>query len=81
MLDVSSKNPLDDLQRRFDQEKDALLARLRGAENQYLSERERQAELARLKRELRKAQKEDDFEAAALVLGLAERNQAAAEER
>lgn len=72
---------MDDLQRRFDQEKDALLAKLRGAEKVYLSERERQAELARLKRELRKAQKEDDFSAAALVLGLAERNQAAAEER
>ncbi|KAJ8047726.1 hypothetical protein HOLleu_06793 [Holothuria leucospilota] len=80
-LDISSKNPLDDLQRRFEQEKEALIAKLRGAEEQYLSERERQAELARLKRELRKAQKEDDFAAAALVLGLAERNQAAAEER
>ena len=57
------------------------MARLRNSENQYLSEKERQAELARLKREQRKAKMEDDFMAAALVLGLAERHQAAAEER
>lgn len=40
----------------------------------YLSEQERQKELARLRRELRKAEREEKFGAAAMVLGLAERN-------
>ena len=55
--------------------------RLKGADAKFLSERERQAELARLRREQRKAQQEEKFGAAALVLGLAERNQAAVDSR
>ena len=66
---------------RFEQEKEALLRKLRGQDERFMSERERQAELARLKRERLKAKQEDRFDTAALVLGLAERNQAAAEER
>jgi len=66
---------------RYDDEKDALLARLRGDNERFLSERQRQAELARLRRERLKAKQEDKFDSAALVLGLAERNQAAAAER
>lgn len=46
-----------------------------------MDERERQAELARLRREQRRAQQEEKFGAAALVFGLAERNQNAAQER
>eukprot|EP00057_Strongylocentrotus_purpuratus_P011445 XP_011665919.1 PREDICTED: trichohyalin isoform X2 [Strongylocentrotus purpuratus] len=72
---------LTQIQKRQDAERDALIAQLRGVDAQYLTERERQAELARLKREVRKARMEDGFHAAALVLGLAERHQAAADER
>ncbi|XP_070559138.1 trichohyalin-like isoform X2 [Ptychodera flava] len=79
--DETSKNPLVDLERRYEDERDALMARLRDTEEAILSEKERQQELARLKRERRKAQREDNFESAALVLGLAERHQAAAAER
>ena len=46
-----------------------------------MSERQRQAELARLKREKLKAKQEDKFITAALVLGLAEKQKAAVEER
>ena len=46
-----------------------------------MSERQRQAELARLKRERRKAKQEDNFSTAALVLGLAEKQKAAVQER
>ena len=58
-----------------------MLARLHGADAQFMSEKERQAELARLKREQRRALQEEKFGAAAMVLGLAERNKAAASER
>lgn len=57
------------------------MAKLRGDNERFLSERQRQAELARLRREKLKAKQEDKFDSAALVLGLAERNQAAAAER
>ena len=57
------------------------MAKLLGANNQFLSERERQALLARLKREQLKAKLEEKFGSAALVLGLAERQRKNAEER
>ncbi|XP_071961658.1 uncharacterized protein [Antedon mediterranea] len=79
--DDESSVPLLDLQKRYDDERDALMARLRGMDNQFLSEKERQAELARLKREQRRAKMEENFESAALVLGLAERHQKAHAER
>ncbi|EDO46860.1 predicted protein, partial [Nematostella vectensis] len=72
---------LNDLENRYDDEKDALMRRLGGDNERFLNERQRQAELARLKRERLKAKQEDKFDAAALVLGLAERHQASAEER
>ncbi|EDV29717.1 uncharacterized protein TRIADDRAFT_52404 [Trichoplax adhaerens] len=77
----SNVNLLDDLEARFNAEKEALLAMLHGAEGQAMSERERQAELLRLRLETRKGQMEDRFDTAAMMLGLAERNQAAANER
>ena len=46
-----------------------------------MSERERQAELVRLRREKLLAQREDNFENAALLIGLSERQQAEAAER
>lgn len=57
------------------------MRRLQGQDEQFMSERQRQAELARLKREKLKAKQEDKFSAAALVLGLAEKQKAAVEER
>jgi hypothetical protein len=49
-----------------------LLAGLRGADQKFLSERERQAALARLKRDERRARQEDTFDKAAMVFGLAQ---------
>ena len=46
-----------------------------------MTEKERQAELLRLRRQQKRAQQEEKFGAAALVFGLAERNQNAAQER
>ncbi|XP_022097553.1 trichohyalin-like isoform X2 [Acanthaster planci] len=81
--DSSSKgsSPLEDLQRRYDSEREAILMRLNSSEAEYMSEKERQAELIRLRLELRKARGEDNFIAAALVMGLAERNQATTSQR
>lgn len=70
---------LSNLQERYDDEKEALLARLHGADQSFMNEKERQAELIRLKREQRKAQKEGKFDTAAMMLGLAERNKAEAD--
>ena len=66
---------------RHENEKEALLNRLRGVDSQYLSEKERQAELAKLKREQRRVQQEEKFGAASLVIGIAEQNQAAVQEK
>ena len=49
-----------------------MLAALHGQSDRLQSEKERQAELARLRREQRRARNEDKFEAAALVMGLAQ---------
>ena len=46
-----------------------------------MSEKERQAELIRLKQEQRRAKMEEKFGSAALMLGLAERNANAAKAR
>ena len=78
---ISGKSLLADLQERYDDEKEALLARLEGADQKYMNEQERQAELTRLKREQRKAQKESRFDTAAMMLGLAERNKAEKDEK
>jgi hypothetical protein len=96
------------LQKRYDAEKEALLARLRGenncsfeantvnpflmfafnnyfhcsdllgVESAYMTESERQAALARMRREKRRAEREEGFEKAALLIGLAEKQQIAA---
>lgn len=52
-----------------------------GVETAYLTESERQAELVRLRREKRLAERENDFEKAALMIGLAEKQQVEANER
>ena len=57
------------------------MRRLQGQDEQFMNERQRQAELARLKRERLRAKQEDKFSTAALVLGLAEKQKAAVEER
>ena len=47
-----------------------------GLNLEYLSEKERQKELLRLKQERKKALRADKFESAAVLVGLAERQQA-----
>ena len=68
------------LQQNYDKEKEALLQALRSRDGLFASERSRQAELARLRREERKARHEDKFDTAALVLGLAQAQKANLEE-
>jgi uncharacterized membrane protein YccC len=68
------------LQQNYDKEKEALLEALRTKDGRFASERHRQAELARLRREERKARHEDKFDTAALVLGLAQAQKANLEE-
>ena len=50
-------------------------------QDRLAAEKRRQAELARLRREKRQAERESKFDEAALVLGLAERNRQNLEER
>ena len=78
---ASTGNILQDLQNRYDEEKDALLRRLQEEQDRMAAEKRRQAELARLRREKRQAEREANFDEAALVLGLAERNRQNLEER
>ncbi|XP_052781835.1 trichohyalin-like [Mya arenaria] len=65
-------NIMDDLNNRFQQEKDELLRRLGELGDQTDRDRERQALLARLRRDQRLAEREGNFDSAALILGLAE---------
>ena len=62
-------DPLKQLADRYAQDKDALLARLRGMNDEYLNEKERQAELLRLRRQKLMADKEDNFDNAAMLIG------------
>ncbi|XP_047146715.1 trichohyalin isoform X1 [Hydra vulgaris] len=78
---VDGKTLFEDLQKRHEKEKEALLNRLRGVDSQYLTEKERQAELAKLKRQQRRVQQEEKFGAASLVFGIAEKNKATAQEK
>ena len=57
------------------QERDALLASMRDANDRLMSEKERQRELARLRRDQRKARREHKFDAAALAMGLTKQAQ------
>jgi hypothetical protein len=68
-------------QSRYEEEKKALLASLKRQDKQFSGERQRQLELAKLRREQKKIAKEDKFDAAALVLGLAKQQEAAREAR
>jgi hypothetical protein len=54
---------------------------LKRQDKQFSGERQRQLELAKLRREQKKIAKEDKFDAAALVLGLAKQQEAAREAR
>lgn len=77
----SSTNIFKDLQGRFDDDMDALMAMLRQQQGREMSEKERQALLLRLRREKRRAAMEDNFDEAALLLGLSERNRLNMEEK
>lgn len=58
-----------------------MLQSLQGADAQFNIERKRQLELSRLRRETRKAQAEEKFNAAVLVLGMAKVQQNALGEK
>lgn len=64
------------LQKNFESEKEALLGMLKGTDSRLDNERQRQLALARLRREAKKAQAEEKYDAAALVLGMAKSQQA-----
>lgn len=49
------------------------MATLRNQDERLMQERKRQAALAKLRREQRKARQEENFDAAALVIGLAQK--------
>ncbi|KAL4226590.1 hypothetical protein ACF0H5_014574 [Mactra antiquata] len=68
----TTRNILQDLDNRMEQERDDLLRRLANAGDDLEKERLRQASLAKLKRDQRLAKKEENFDGAALILGLAE---------
>ena len=60
---------------------EVLLCSSQEEHDRLAAEKRRQAELVRLRREKRQAERESQFDAAALVLGLAERNRQNLEER
>ena len=71
------QNALEQLQLHFDDERDALLATLRGYNDQQALERQRQLAVARLKREQRSlAMAERYGEAAALIAASNEQGKA-----
>ena len=57
------QNVLEDLNSHFEDEKNALLAALRGQADSLQGEKERQLALAKLRRDQRKMQDEERFEA------------------
>ena len=63
------------LQNRVNNESEALLADVRGADSKFENEQHRHAELARIRREERQALQENTFQPSALVLGLAQARQ------
>ena len=56
---------------RFEAEKEELLRRLRDAENQYSTARDRQSLRVKLRLEKKRLQQQETFEEAMLVLGMA----------
>ena len=91
LLSVSLKSPPLDCKRpclnlscfilesQVEEEKEALLRGLREKDARFGSERKRQLELAKLKREQRRLKQEDNFDTAAVLFGLAKQEQAARE--
>ena len=69
------QNILEDLNSHFEDEKNALLAALRGQDESLQGEKERQLALAKLRRDQRKMQDEDRFEAVAALFGLAQQHE------
>ena len=72
---------LNDLQQQFEAEKEAILKLMKSNESRDSTERERQLALARLRRDKMKIKREEKYDGAALVLGLAKSNQAKKNER
>ena len=72
---------LFNFQSQFEEEKEALLRALRDQDERFGNERKRQLELAKLRREQRRLKQEDNFDTAAILLGLAKQERAAKEAR
>ena len=64
-------NPNVLFQSQFEEEKEALLRALREQDARFSSEKKRQLELAKLRREQRRLKQEDNFDTAAILLGIA----------
>ena len=69
------QNVLQDLNSHFEDEREALLAALRGQDASLNDERERQLALAKLRRDQRKLQMEDKFDTAALIFSMAQQQE------
>ncbi|XP_022298182.2 uncharacterized protein LOC111107326 isoform X1 [Crassostrea virginica] len=70
------KNPLLNLWLRFDSEKQAVLQKLKGLDDEYMSERDQQVFIARVTRETLLSLRQDRFLVSATCVGLAERQMA-----
>lgn len=66
-------------QSQFEEEKEALLRALREQDARFNSEKKRQLELAKLRREQRRLKQENNFDTAAILLGMAKQERAARE--
>ncbi|XP_048257437.1 uncharacterized protein LOC124116969 isoform X2 [Haliotis rufescens] len=70
--DDKQKNILQQMEQRIEEEKASLLKQLLQSGDDMEKERERQAALARLRLEQRRVRQEENFDSAALMLGLVE---------
>ncbi|XP_069101140.1 trichohyalin-like isoform X2 [Argopecten irradians] len=66
-------NPLIDIWQRFEEEKSSLLQTLKGLQEEYMEEREQELHLVRLHRECLLGCRDNNFTFAAILVGLAER--------
>ena len=69
------QNVLQELDDHYEEEKAALLASVAGQKGRLAAERDRQAQLVRLRRQQLLLDKEDNFESAAFLLHAAEEQQ------
>ena len=66
---------LESLDLHYEDEKEALLAALHDQDQRFQSERHRQLELARLRRDAKVMQQEEKFDSVAILLSMAEKHE------